>query len=73
MAHGVLTGTAAMPEVGADHISVPACSLRAAPPAAGWSEAGGAVHELTQQGGVAVMAGVFLDMVRSSAMNGSSA
>ena len=33
-------------------------SLRAA---AGWSEAGGAVHELTQQAGVAVMAGVFLD------------
>ena len=28
-------------------------SLRAA---AGWSEAGGAVHELTQQAGVAVMA-----------------
>ena len=35
-----------------------------------WSEAGGAVHELTQQVGVAVMAGVFLEHVNANPAQG---
>ena len=44
--------------------------LRPAPPAAGWSEAGGAVREPTQQAGVAVMAGVFLDHMNANPAQG---
>ena len=38
--------------------------------AAGWSEAGGAVRELTQQAGAAVMAGVFLARIDANPVQG---
>lgn len=44
--------------------------MRPAPPGAGWSEAGGAVHGLTQPAGVAVMAGVFLDHMTANPAQG---